>query len=124
MNTKNKVDEYINSFPADIQFKLQAIRMLIFKLAPEVDESFSYAMPAYKLNKKPLIYFSAYKNHIGLYATPSAHKAFDKELENYKQGKGSVQFPNTQELPMKLIEKIIRFKIKENTENAKVKKNK
>ena len=62
MNTKNKVDEYINSFPADIQFKLQAIRMLIFKLAPEVDESFSYGMPAYKIFKKPLIYYAAYKN--------------------------------------------------------------
>jgi uncharacterized protein YdhG (YjbR/CyaY superfamily) len=121
MNTKNKVDEYINSFPSDIQFKLQAIRMLIFKLAPEVDESFSYGMPAYKIFKKPLIYYAAYKNHIGLYATPSGQKAYAKELENFKQGKGSVQFPNNEKLPMKLIEKIIKFKINENKENAKLK---
>src|SRR5690554_7664798 len=73
-------------------------------------------MPAYKLNKKPLVYFAGYKNHIGFYATPTGHLEFAKELSKYKQGKGSVQFPLDEPLPVNLIERIIRFRVIENNQ--------
>ena len=70
-------------------------------------------MPAYKLNKKPLVYFAAFKNHIGFYATPTGHSEFKNELSLYKQGKGSVQFPLNQKIPYQLIEKIVKFRVNE-----------
>ena len=70
-------------------------------------------MPPYKTYGKPLVYFAGYKNHIGLYATPSGHQEFEKELASYKQGKGSVQFP-IGELPIDLIRRIVAFRVKEN----------
>ena len=82
--------------------------------ATNAEELIAYGMPAYKINKKPLIYFAAFKNHIGLYATPSENSEFKKELSKYKQGKGSVQFPIDQPIPYELIEKIVKFKVQEN----------
>lgn len=80
-------------------------------------------MPAYKLNGKPLVYFAAFKNHIGFYATPSGHSEFTMELSKYKQGKGSVQFPLDKPLPSGLITKIAKFRVKENLQKQKMKKN-
>lgn len=77
-------------------------------------EEIVYGMPGYKTNGKPLVYFAGYKNHIGFYATPSGHEAFQKELSKYKQGKGSVQFPLNQPIPFDLIEQIVRFRVDEN----------
>ncbi|MFV0269258.1 MAG: iron chaperone, partial [Draconibacterium sp.] len=77
-------------------------------------ESIAYGMPAYKLNKKPLVYFAAYARHIGFYATPSGHQEFASELSVYKQGKGSVQFPIDEPLPTDLIRRIVAFRVKEN----------
>ena len=94
--------------------KLIEIRAIIKEFAPEAVESFSYGMPAYKTNGKPLVYFAGYKNHIGFYATPTGHKEFALELANYKQGKGSVQFPIKQELPIDLITRIVEFRVQEN----------
>jgi uncharacterized protein YdhG (YjbR/CyaY superfamily) len=74
----------------------------------------SYGMPGYKLNKKPLVYFAGYKNHIGFYATPSGHSHFQEQLSRYKQGKGSVQFPLNEEMPYDLIEEMVRFRVAEN----------
>ena len=79
-------------------------------------------MPAYKTQGKPLVYFAAFKNHIGFYATPTGHSEFAKELSKYKQGKGSVQFPIDQPMPLKLIAQIVEFRVLENQEKAKVKK--
>ncbi|MBP6090029.1 MAG: DUF1801 domain-containing protein [Crocinitomicaceae bacterium] len=104
------VTTYILTFPNDVQEKLSKIRAIIQKIAPDAVESFSYGMPAYKLNKKPLVYFAGYKYHIGLYATPSGQAHFKQELAGYKQGKGSVQFPLTEEPPYGLIEQIITYK--------------
>jgi len=106
----SEVDTYINSFPPEVQLRLNKIRAILRELVPEVEESISYGMPAYKLKGKPLIYFAGYKNHIGLYATPSGHEAFAKELSKYKQGKGSVQFPLSGEMPYELIEEIVLFR--------------
>ncbi|MGE0567886.1 MAG: iron chaperone [Bacteroidia bacterium] len=111
---KNEIDNYINTFPAPTQLILKKIRALIKKNAPKAEELISYGIPGYKTNNKPLIYFAGYKNHIGIYATPSGHAAFKKELAKFKQGKGSVQFPLNQEIPYDLIEKIIKFNVKEN----------
>src|SRR5688572_8052392 len=93
MQKAANVDAYINNFPENVQQHLTQIRGIIKKSAPQAVESIAYGMPAYKMNGKPLIYFAAFQHHIGLYATPSGHEAFAKELSNYKQGKGSVQFP-------------------------------
>ncbi len=70
-------------------------------------------MPAYKLFGKPVVYFAAFKNHIGIYATPTAHAKFTKELSKYKQGKGSVQFPVDKKLPLALIARMVKFKVSE-----------
>lgn len=113
------VDHYIASFPKDIQAILKNIRTIITKHAPSVVESISYGMPAYKLKGKPLVYFAAFKNHIGFYATPSGHEEFAKQLSVYKQGKGSVQFPLDQEMPYGLITNIVKFRVEENNQNQK-----
>jgi len=109
------VDQYIANFPPDVQERLQQIRSLILKTAPEAQESISYAMPGYKVKGKPLVYFAGYKNHIGFYATPTGHEAFKKELSVYKQGKGSVQFPLNEPLPFDLIKRIVLFRVAENS---------
>lgn len=106
--------EYINKFPKETQEILIKLRTLIVSLAPEVEESMSYGMPAFKTFGKPLLYFAAYEKHIGLYATPSAQIEFKEILISFKQGKGSVQFPLNNPIPFGLIEKIIKFRIKEN----------
>lgn len=111
------VDEYIQIYPKNIQDILSKIRAIIIKTVPTAIESISYGMPAYKFNKKPLIYFAAFSNHIGIYATPSTHEAFANDLAKYKQGKGSVQFPLNQEIPYELITKMILFKIDELSKN-------
>ncbi|MBP7396716.1 MAG: DUF1801 domain-containing protein [Flavobacterium sp.] len=108
------IASYFAKFPETSQKRMQQIRMLILEKAPEAQESISYGMPAYKTNGKPLIYFAAFKNHIGLYATPSGHTHFADALSQYKQGKGSVQFPNEQPLPLDLIAEIIAFRVEEN----------
>jgi uncharacterized protein YdhG (YjbR/CyaY superfamily) len=116
MHKNPSVDAYINSYPETIRLILQEIRHTIRKAAPEAEESISYGMPAFKTYGKPLVYFAAYENHIGFYATPTGHKEFAKELSNFKQGKGSVQFPLDQPIPFELIERITRFRAKENKE--------
>lgn len=111
-NEIETIDEYIKSFPSEVKHILNEIRQLIKQTAPDAIESISYAMPAFKKNGKPLVYFAGYKNHIGFYATPNGHKEFEKELSKYKQGKGSVQFPLNQPMPYELIKRIVLFRIK------------
>ena len=118
----NNVDEYILDFPEDIQSLLNQIRSAIKQAAPDAEESIGYGMPAYKTHGKPLVYFAAFKNHIGFYATPTGHAEFAMELSKYKQGKGSVQFPIDQPMPLKLIAQIVEFRVIENQEKAKVKR--
>lgn len=117
MKTKNtiaSVDDYIKSFPENIQGILNQIRATIKKNAPEAEESIAYQMPAYKTNGKPLVYFAGFTNHIGFYATPTGHDQFKKELSKYKQGKGSVQFPLAKPMPLALIAQIVKFRVEEN----------
>lgn len=112
------VEDYIKTFPKEIQITLEKLRKLILKNAPDAVENISYGMPAYKTHKKPLVYFAAFKNHIGFYATPTGHTEFAEQLSKYKQGKGSVQFP-LDAVPFELVEKIIQFRVKENKQHSK-----
>lgn len=120
VNKIHLVDAYIASFPQPTKLKLEALRAAIKKAAPKAEELISYKMPAYKLNGM-LVYFAAYKNHIGFYPTASGILAFKKELSIYKGAKGSVQFPLTEELPLNLITKIVKFRVQENSQKRKAK---
>ncbi len=119
--TAQNTDEYIASFPKPIQKILTEVRNVIKAAAPEAEEMISYHMPVYKFHGV-LVYFAAFKNHIGFYATPTGHDAFRKELSNYKTGKGSVQFPLDQPMPLGLITKIVKFRVAENLDKLERKK--
>lgn len=108
------ITKYILQFPEDIQEILKKIRKVIKENAPEAEESIAYGIPGYKTNNKPLVYFAAYKKHIGFYATPTGHSEFKDALSKYKQGKGSVQFPLDKPMPYELIDRIVKFRVKEN----------
>ena len=120
MKKVKDIDEYVAGFPKEIQQRLKQMRATIKKTAPKANEIISYGMPAYKYHGM-LVYFAGYKNHIGFYAVPSGHEAFKKELSLYKGGKGSVQFPHDKPLPLKLITKIVKFRVIENSQKAKKK---
>ena len=106
-------DEYISNFPVETQEKLKQLRMTIKKAAPDADEVISYGMPGFKLSGM-LVWFAGYSGHIGFYPRPSGIEAFKKELSAYKGAKGSVQFPMNKPLPLGLITKIVKFRVKEN----------
>lgn len=108
------VEEYIKTFPAEIQKILQQVRETIKKAAPEAEETINYQIPTFKLNGN-LVHFAAFKNHIGFYPAPSGQKAFEKELSVYKSGKGSVQFPLDKPIPLALIKRIVQYRVKENS---------
>ena len=114
METKKyqTIDEYINDLPKETGIILESIRKTIQQIVPQATETISYNMPAFKMNKI-LVYFAAFKNHIGFYALPSGNSAFQKELSQYKTGKGSIQFPLDQEIPMELIKRIVLFRVSE-----------
>jgi uncharacterized protein YdhG (YjbR/CyaY superfamily) len=116
------VEEYIAAFPKEVQPLLNQMRKTIKTAAPKAEEIISYGMPGYKYLSKHLVYFAGYKNHIGFYATPTGHSAFKKELAKYKQGKGSVQFPIDEKLPLQLVQRIVKFRVAENDAKAADKK--
>ena len=116
------IDEYIASFPKDIQAILEKLRTTIRKAAPEAKEIISYQIPTFAL-KGNLVHFAAFKKHIGFYPTPTGIEAFKKELSAYERAKGSVKFPLDQPIPFDLISKIVTFRVKENLERAKAKVN-
>lgn len=118
--TPTTIDEYIVTFPADVQAILQKVRETIRKSAPQAEEAISYQMPTFKLNGN-LVHFAAFKNHIGFYPVPSGIEKFKKELSAYKGAKGSVQFPLDRPIPYGLISKIVKFRVKENLEKVKAK---
>jgi uncharacterized protein YdhG (YjbR/CyaY superfamily) len=115
------IDAYIASFPAPVQKVLKQIRATVSAAAPEADEAIKYAMPTFVLNGKQLVLFAAFKKHIGFFPAPTGEKAFEKDLAGYKTGKGSVQFPLDQAMPLALITKIVKYRVKKNAEAAKEK---
>ena len=115
------MDGYIAGFPEHVQEMLEQIRATIKKAAPGAEEAIKYGMPTFILNGN-LVHFAAFKNHIGFYPAPTGIDAFEKELSVYKQGRGSVQFPLEQPLPLSLITKMVKFRVKQLAEKATVKK--
>lgn len=108
-NKPNNIDEYIAGFPLEIQEILAEIRRTIQQTVPDASETIKYAMPTFTLRGRNLVYFAAFKNHIGFYPAPTGNEAFVQDLERYKQGRGSVQFPLNQPMPLALIAKITGF---------------
>jgi uncharacterized protein YdhG (YjbR/CyaY superfamily) len=117
------IEEYIASFPDDVQKKLEQVRNTIRKAAPGAEEKISYGIPAFNLNGQYLVYFAGYKKHIGMYPVPGGVKEFEKDFAPYyTSGKGTIQFPLEKPMPVGLITKIVKFRIKKNKEKAKTKK--
>jgi len=106
----SEVDTYIDKFDGEVKSRLLRIREIVRREVPEAEEGFVYGLVGYKLNKKPLVYFGGFAKHIGFYATPQGHEAFVSDLSQYKQGKGSVQFPLDQPLPEDLIVRMVQFR--------------
>lgn len=119
MHQNPTVKKYIAACVDEVRPVLLKIQEVILAAHPEIIEDWAYGMPAYKLNKKPLVYFAAFKNHIGFYATPTGHEAFVDKLAPYKQGKGSVQFPLNQAIPYDLIQEMVAFRVAENLKTQK-----
>ena len=116
-------DAYTKQFPPEVQVLLQKLRAAIKAAAPKAEEVISYQMPAYNYHGM-LVYFAAYKNHIGFYPTGSGIEAFKKELSVYKGSKGAVQFPLDKPLPLALIKQIVKFRVQMNLEKEQLKKTK
>jgi uncharacterized protein YdhG (YjbR/CyaY superfamily) len=122
------IDEYIQTFPKDVQKILEQIRQSIKDVVPDVEETISYQIPTFKLYGKYLVYFAGWKNHISLYpVTDTIKEKIKKEIASYKTSKGTLQFPLDKPMPLSLIKKIVKYKIKEfaelkNSRAAKLKK--
>ena len=111
------VEEYFAALPPHSRTLLQEVRSAIWAAAPQAEELISYNIPAFRLEGL-LVWYAAFKSHVGLYPRVSAMEAFDKELAAYKKAKGSVQFPLDQPMPLELIAKIVKYRVKENKEDA------
>jgi uncharacterized protein YdhG (YjbR/CyaY superfamily) len=112
------IDEYIAEFPPETQAVLTQVRTTISDAAPGATETISYAIPTFDLNGRHLVHFAGYEHHIGFYPIPSGAEAFKDELGVYKSGKGSVQFPMDQPMPMDLIRRIVEFRVEESNRKA------
>ena len=113
------IDDYIAGFPGKTQIMLEQVRSIIKKEAPGAEETISYAIPAFNLNKHNLVYFAGYKNHISLYPVPKGSATFEKEISKYKSGKGTMQFSLDKPLPIGVITKIVKYRLKENENKYK-----
>lgn len=118
MNKKKyeNIDEYIALYPSDVQKRLSKIRRLIQRIAPKATEKISYQMPTFYYQGN-LVYFGAFKNHIGFYPTGSGVKKFENRLKPYQHSKGAIQFPHDKEIPYDLIADIVKFRLKENSKS-------
>ena len=115
------VDQYIAAFPSDVKKRMQQLRKTIKAAAPKADELISYQMPGYKYFGM-LVYFAAFKNHIGFYPGAGGILEFYKKLSSFKSAKGSVQFPHDRPIPYDIISKIVKFRVKQNEEKISLKK--
>jgi len=113
------VEEYISSFPEDVQKILEEIRGIIKATAPDAKEKISYQIAAFELNGRNLIHFAGWKNHISIYPIPSGTDAFNKEISQYVDGRGTLKFPLDKPLPMKLIGKVVKLHVAANVKKVK-----
>jgi uncharacterized protein YdhG (YjbR/CyaY superfamily) len=118
MTKPENFDEYIVTFPEETQKRLKQIRATIKKVAPLAEEVISYGMPSFRLNGQ-LVYFAAFRNHIGFYPMASGVDAFKSLLSDYKWAKGSIQFPLSKPVPFDLITNIVEFRVQENLAKAR-----
>lgn len=116
--TPQNFEQYIAGFPEEIREILERIRTTIKKAVPKAEEGISYKMPTFYFKGQYLIYFAAYKKHIGLYPVPGGDEKFSQEISAYRSGKGTLQFPLDKPIPYKLISKIVRARAKENAAKA------
>ncbi len=110
------IDEYISTFPADIQATLEKIRQAIHKAAPDAIETISYGIPTFDLNGKHLVFFAGWKHHISLYPIPAGDEAFQQQISHYKRVKSTLQFPLDKPIPYDLVEKIVTLLMMEKPE--------
>ncbi|MFC0182655.1 Uncharacterized conserved protein YdhG, YjbR/CyaY-like superfamily, DUF1801 family [Pseudarcicella hirudinis] len=115
------VEEYFSAFPKQVADLLEELRKIIQQTAPDAQELISYNMPAFKLNGM-LVYYAAYKHHIGFYPTSSGIRVFEDDLKDYKTSKGAIQFPIEKGIPSDLVKRIVEFRVQENQEKALLKK--
>ena len=118
MKASKDIDSYIASYPQKTQVLLKKMRAIICKAAPQATEAISYGVPTYKLNGN-LVHFGGFKSHIGFFPTRSGIKHFQKKLSAYKTSKGAVQFPIEKPIPVGLVAKIVKFRVKENLRKHK-----
>jgi uncharacterized protein YdhG (YjbR/CyaY superfamily) len=116
------IDEYIASFPKDVQKIMEQLRATIKAAAPEAGEKISYNMPTFTLNGTYLVYFAGWKNHIAFYGAPRGNAEFKEDLSAYESGQGTLQFPLDKPLPFDLITKIVKFRVAENLKKTDQKK--
>ena len=115
------IDAYIAAFPPEVQALLQQIRQVIHEAVPNLGETISYGMPSFTLNGQYLLYFAAYKKHIGLYPAPTGVEEFQEAVALYGGGKGTLKFPLDKPMPFDLIHRVVRFRAKEQAEKAAAK---
>lgn len=118
------IDDYVAAFPDRVQKSLQKIRMTIRRAAPDAEETISYQIPTFTLKGRHLIYFAAFKKHIGLYPAPIGNAEFKEDLSAYAAGKGTLRFPLDEPIPFDLIRKIVTFRAKQNVARAETKRKK
>jgi uncharacterized protein YdhG (YjbR/CyaY superfamily) len=112
------IDEYISACPPQSQERLQKIRETIKKLVPDAKERISYQIACFELNGKNLIHFAGWKKHVSLYSVPAGDEAFESEVSNYVDGKGTVKFPLDEPMPMKIVTKIIKLHVVQNKKKS------
>jgi uncharacterized protein YdhG (YjbR/CyaY superfamily) len=118
MKKPTNINEYIAMFPKDVAARLKKVRAAVRVSALGAVEGLKWGMPSFSY-KRILVNFAGFKHHVGLYPTPSATKAFTKEISKYKSGRGSIQFPHDKPLPIPLIKRIVRFRVKESLDKDK-----
>ena len=118
MKEYTDINSFIADFPEEVRIILEKIRVTIQQAAPEAEEAIKYGIPTFVLNGN-LVHFAAFKNHIGFYPAPQGIESFKKELAKYKSAKGSAQFPHDEPLPLALVTKIVKFRVKQNLEKKK-----
>src|SRR3989304_573207 len=120
----NSIDEYIGTFPKEIQKILAELQATIKTAAPDAREKISYQIAAFELNGRNLVHFAGWKKHIAIYPIPSGAQGFNKEVSQHVDGKGTLKFPLDKPLPLKLITKIVKFRVADNLEKAEIKSSK
>lgn len=116
------IDEYIGTFPKSVRVILENLRRTIRNTIPGAEETISYQIPTFKLQGNYVVYFAAWKRHISLYPVPKGNEAFKKALSQYQTGKGTLRFSLEKPLPLRLIQKIVKYRVNESLEREKKKK--